>query len=88
MKLYRITFSTKHYNGGRKFHNAYVAIRKVKSCKQYKIKWDFGEALNSEHNRATLIYADDYISAIRKFVDVDMWFDPTVDIVGFSEITL
>lgn len=86
MKLYKVFFSSQHHDGGRIFHSAMVLTRKVRGHNLWKVKWDFSEPLDEPENESAKIYATNAIDSFKEFITGELIFDPTVDIVGWTEI--
>ena len=88
MEVYKVCFSTQHHDGGRIFHDSIVLVRKVKGHNLYKVKWDFSGGLNDPLNPTVTIHATDAVKAIKEFIGVELVFDPSVDVIGWSKIKL
>ena len=86
MEVYKVCFSTKHHDGSRVFHNSIVLARKVKGHNLYKVKWDFSGELDDSLNRTATIHATDAVKAIKEFVGMELVFDPSADVIGWSKI--
>lgn len=86
MKLYKVFFSTQHHDGGRIFHSAMVLTRKVRGHNLWKVKWDFSDALDEPDNKSSITCGENALSSVKNFIARDLDFDPTVDIVGWTEI--
>lgn len=86
MEIYKICFSTQHHDGGRIFHDNIVLARKERGSSLYKLKWDFSQGLDDPYNTPTTIRAHDAVEAIKEFLSIELYFDPSVDFIGWSRI--